>query len=77
MFRVGRTARDIARPEILLIRRAPGRILPGLWQCVSGSLEDREMHFDQHGATFGTPERAREALEHVFLELTAGKDAIR
>ena len=39
MFRVGRTARDIARPEILLIRRAPGRILPGLWQCVSGSLE--------------------------------------
>ena len=30
-----------ARPgtEILLIRRAPGRILPGLWQCVSGSLE--------------------------------------
>ncbi len=26
-------------PEILLLRRAPGRILPGLWQCVSGSLE--------------------------------------
>ena len=42
MFRVGRTARDIARPEILLIRRAPGRILPGLWQCVSGSLEPGE-----------------------------------
>ena len=42
MFRVGRTARDIARPEILLIRRAPGRILPGLWQCVSGSLEAGE-----------------------------------
>jgi 8-oxo-dGTP pyrophosphatase MutT (NUDIX family) len=26
-------------PQILLMRRAPGRILPGLWQCVSGSLE--------------------------------------
>jgi 8-oxo-dGTP pyrophosphatase MutT (NUDIX family) len=42
MFRVGRTARAVERPEILLIRRAPGRILPGLWQCVSGSLEDGE-----------------------------------
>ena len=29
-------------PEILLIRRAPGRILPGLWQCVSGSVEAGE-----------------------------------
>jgi 8-oxo-dGTP pyrophosphatase MutT (NUDIX family) len=28
--------------EILLLRRAPGRILPGLWQCVSGSLESDE-----------------------------------
>jgi dATP pyrophosphohydrolase len=26
-------------PEILLLRRAPGRILPGLWQCVSGSVD--------------------------------------
>lgn len=28
--------------EVLLIRRAPGRILPGLWQCVSGSIDDGE-----------------------------------
>ena len=31
-----------AGPEVLLIRRAAGRILPGLWQCVSGSLEAGE-----------------------------------
>ena len=42
MFRVGMTARGVERPEILLIRRSPGRILPGLWQCVSGSLEPGE-----------------------------------
>jgi lipoyl(octanoyl) transferase len=28
--------------ELLLLRRAPGRILPGLWQPVSGSLEAGE-----------------------------------
>jgi len=42
MFRIGHTARSVERPEILLIRRAPGRILPGLWQCVSGKLEAGE-----------------------------------
>ena len=40
IFRVVRSARDVPSIEILLLRRAPGRILPGLWQCVSGSLED-------------------------------------
>lgn len=28
--------------EILLMRRGPGRVLPGLWQGVSGSIEDGE-----------------------------------
>ena len=42
MFRVPMTARGVERPEILLIRRSPGRILPGLWQCVSGTLEPGE-----------------------------------
>ena len=42
MFRVGMTARAVERPEILLLRRSAGRILPGLWQCVSGSLEPGE-----------------------------------
>ncbi|MEX1173862.1 MAG: NUDIX domain-containing protein [Chloroflexota bacterium] len=42
MYRVTLTARGVPHPEILLLRRAPGRILPGLWQCVSGSLEPGE-----------------------------------
>ena len=29
-------------PEVLLMRRAPGRVLPGLWQGVSGTLEPDE-----------------------------------
>lgn len=33
-------------PEILLLRRVPGRVLPGLWQGVSGSLEADERVVD-------------------------------
>jgi 8-oxo-dGTP pyrophosphatase MutT (NUDIX family) len=43
MFRVPLTARGVERPEVLLLRRAATKaILPGLWQCVSGSLESDE-----------------------------------
>ncbi len=42
MYRTVRSARSVASTEILLLRRAPGRILPGMWQCVSGSLESDE-----------------------------------
>jgi 8-oxo-dGTP diphosphatase len=30
------------RVEILLIHRAPGRMYPGVWQCVTGRLEPGE-----------------------------------
>ena len=32
--------------ELLLIRRAPGRIYPGIWQCVTGGLEGDERVVD-------------------------------
>lgn len=50
--------------EILLLRRAPGRILPGLWQCVSGSLEPDERV-------------AAGALRELTEETGFGADAIR
>jgi len=33
---------DAERLEVLLIRRAPHRIFPGLWQCVTGGVEPGE-----------------------------------
>jgi 8-oxo-dGTP pyrophosphatase MutT (NUDIX family) len=39
IFRVVHSARDVPSTEVLLLRRAPDRTLPGLWQCVSGSVE--------------------------------------
>ncbi len=38
VFRV----REGAGLEILLIRRSPGRIFPGLWQCVTGGIDRGE-----------------------------------
>ncbi|MFI5259513.1 MAG: NUDIX domain-containing protein, partial [Candidatus Limnocylindrales bacterium] len=40
---VARAAGGPGGVEILLMRRSHGRILPGLWQCVSGSLEVDEI----------------------------------
>ena len=42
VYRIATSARSVRSVEVLLLRRAPGRILPGLWQCVSGSLEPDE-----------------------------------
>jgi 8-oxo-dGTP pyrophosphatase MutT (NUDIX family) len=36
------TSPDGDRLEILLVRRAPHRIFPGLWQCVTGGIEPGE-----------------------------------
>lgn len=35
-----------AEVEILLLRRSPGRIYPGIWQCVTGGLEVDESVVD-------------------------------
>jgi 8-oxo-dGTP pyrophosphatase MutT (NUDIX family) len=50
-------------PEFLLIRRPPGRIFPGLWQCVTGGLEPGER----------VP---KAALREVREEVGFGPDAI-
>ena len=38
--------RTPGEPEILLIRRSPDRLYPGLWQCVTGKLEPGERIVD-------------------------------
>ena len=55
------------RPEILLIRRAPDRIYPGIWQCVTGRLEADERTAD--GALREVEEETgltRAEIEDVF-----------
>jgi 8-oxo-dGTP pyrophosphatase MutT (NUDIX family) len=42
VHRIATSARGVESIEVLLLKRSPGRILPGLWQCVSGSLEPDE-----------------------------------
>jgi 8-oxo-dGTP pyrophosphatase MutT (NUDIX family) len=69
----GPTAGAAAAPkldlEILLMRRSPGRILPGLWQCVSGSLEAGESVTD--GALRELREETGYGAEHIraFFDL--------
>jgi 8-oxo-dGTP diphosphatase len=58
---------EAGRPEILLIHRAPGRIYPGVWQCVTGRLEPGERVAD--GALREVAEETgllRSDLEDVF-----------
>jgi 8-oxo-dGTP pyrophosphatase MutT (NUDIX family) len=50
-------------PEYLLIRRAPDRIYPGLWQCVTGSIDEGE-------------EIPAAALREVAEETGFGREAI-
>ena len=44
MYRIATSARSVESIEVLLLRRAPGRILPGLWQCVSGLARAGRAH---------------------------------
>ena len=68
-------------PEILLMRRSPGRILPGLWQCVSGSLEAGEaVHegalrelAEETGSTLFADAPAEELLPLGEVRMRSGK----
>ena len=59
-------------PEILLIKRAPGRIYPGIWQCVTGGLEPAERVID--GALRELLEET--AIGHDDIEALYGLDQV-
>jgi 8-oxo-dGTP pyrophosphatase MutT (NUDIX family) len=74
---------DAERVEILLIRRAPDRIFPGLWQCVTGRIEPgervtaaamREVAEETHLA--GDAIAAWYDLDHVAPFYDEGSDAV-
>jgi 8-oxo-dGTP pyrophosphatase MutT (NUDIX family) len=58
--------------EILLIRRAPGRIYPGMWQCVTGGLERDERVVD--GALREVAEET--AISSADIEVLYGLDQV-
>jgi len=58
--------------QILLMRRAPGRIYPGVWQCVTGGLEGDEKVVD--GALRELEEETGILSEH--LEALYGLDQV-
>ncbi len=69
--------------EFLLIRRAPDRIFPGLWQCVTGGLEPGErvpmtaLREVREEIGFGPAEiEAFYDLDHVTHFYDEGPDAV-
>ena len=74
---------DGERLEILLIRRAPDRIFPGLWQCVTGGIEPGErvpeaaMREVEEETGFGPPQvEAYYDLDQVAPFYDEGADAV-
>ena len=74
---------DDERLEILLIRRAPHRIFPGLWQCVTGGIDPGEfvpaaaMREVREETALGAAEiEAFYDLDHVAPFYDEGADAV-
>ena len=73
VFRIGADG----RPEILLMRRSPGRILAGLWQGVSGSLEPGESIVGRGAARAPRGDRARRRGHRGVLRPRPGQPVPR